>query len=113
MRTGSPARSKAVRAVNGRRVDPETGYVALKRLGHVEAKDSGWGAEHRIVMSDALGRPLHVDESVHHRNGQRGDNRLENLELWSRWQPVGQRVEDKVAYAKELLARYAPECLKI
>lgn len=62
-------------------------------------------------MSDHLGRPLHKDESVHHKNGDREDNRLVNLELWSRWQPPGQRVEDKVAYAKELLARYEPEAL--
>lgn len=98
-------------SVNGRRVDLDSGYVAVKRPGHPEAKDNNWGAEHRIVMSDALGRALCPDESVHHRNGQRDDNRLSNLELWSRWQPVGQRVEDKVAYAKELLARYAPEYL--
>lgn len=68
--------------------------------------------EHRYVMAQELGRPLWPDESVHHRNGDRLDNRPTNLELWSRWQPSGQRIQDKVAYAIELLQRYAPEMLK-
>jgi hypothetical protein len=82
------------------------GYVYIKAPDSPEARKGGWGAEHRIVMAQHLGRALWPDESVHHRNGDRLDNRPENLELWSRWQPTGQRVADKVAYARELLARY-------
>lgn len=63
--------------------------------------------EHRLVMEQKLERPLLPEENVHHINGVRHDNRLENLELWFIPQPKGQRVEDLVEWAKEVLDLYA------
>lgn len=87
------------------------GYRVMYRPGHPMASRSGVLLEHRLVMGDHLGRALLASEEVHHRNGDRSDNRIENLELWHRRQPPGQRVSDQVRWAKEILALYEPESL--
>lgn len=66
----------------------------------------GGQAVHRTIMEKVIGRPLHPDETVHHKNGNRRDNRPENLELWSTRHPKGQRVEDLVEWAEEIIRRY-------
>lgn len=83
-----------------------SGYTYWLDKNCVHANAHGIVYEHRYNLGENLGRRLLDHESVHHKNGDRSDNRLENLELWSSSQPYGQRVEDKVQWAREILALY-------
>lgn len=82
------------------------GYVKVHDREHPSCDKGGFVWEHRKVMEKSLGRFLFKHETVHHKNGQRDDNRLENLELWSKSQPYGQRVEDKISWCVEFLKLY-------
>lgn len=75
------------------------GYIMIK----VDGKQRPL---HRIIMEEYLGRPLERHENVHHINGIRDDNGLENLELWSVQQPSGQRAIDKIKFAISILEQY-------
>lgn len=95
-----PGRREA-RGGKGRYINRE-GYVLIQ-TGRSPQK---FEREHRLVMAEHLGRPLLPEETVHHKNGVRTDNRLENLELWPGRHPKSQRVEDLLDFADEVIALY-------
>jgi HNH endonuclease len=93
-------RKRTGRPMDAPRANPGTGWI--NRNGYREIRKGGRGVlEHRWVMEQQLGRRLHPWETVHHKNGERADNRPENLELWITTQPKGQRPEDVAAWVVE------------
>lgn len=86
----------------GSRRPTSEGYTKIKT-------PTGWILEHRLVMTEHLGRDLAPGENVHHINGDRTDNNIGNLELWLSPQPYGQRVVDLVEY----VATYHRDALSI
>jgi hypothetical protein len=99
----------ATAKVYGQEFTTPDGYVRVKLPDHPSASKSGSVAKHRLVMEEKLGRPLLPEETIHHLNGIRSDNRPENLELWVSPQKPGQRAEDLVAWAYDALTLYGPE----
>lgn len=59
------------------------GYIVSWTPDHPAANADGYVYEHRLVMEQHLGRYLTKDEVVHHINGIKSDNRIENLALIS------------------------------
>jgi hypothetical protein len=114
--TGSVERMNAPRG-KARAFDNE-GYVFVsdpfkEQRGTTGLKGGRLVREHRLVMEQYLGRLLEPNENVHHKNGIRSDNRIENLELWVKSQPPGQNVIDQLAWAREIIAKYENEESKL
>jgi HNH endonuclease len=100
---GSPGKRRGILEFKGENIT-KGGYKKIR----VEDGDKKvrWILEHRYVMEQKLGRELLSDESVHHLDGDKLNNHIDNLELWLRPQPTGVRVQDTVLWAREIIKRY-------
>jgi hypothetical protein len=101
-----------LKAPNGTGFITRDGYRTLYKPNHPNARKNSSIFEHVFIMSNHLKRALIKGETVHHKNGIKTDNRLENLELWSHSHPFGQRVEDKIQWCKEFLDLYGYDVIK-
>jgi len=87
------------------------GYALYKKPSHPRAFNRGFVLEHRLIFEKYIGRYLKKSDTIHHKNGIKTDNRIENLELWTNNHPKGQRVEDMVLFCVDYLKEYKPEVL--
>lgn len=101
-----PERTKNI----GTRKIDRLGYASVYRPEHPAARQNGYIFEHRLVMGEILGRDLLPHERVHHKRAK-DNNAPGNLELWVINHPAGQRVQDLVTWAKEILRLYPDELI--
>jgi hypothetical protein len=83
------------------------GGKVIDSHGYIEIRHNNkYVKEHRYVYEQHYGITLTPNQNIHHINGDRLDNRIENLELWDTSQPKGQRVEDKINFYFSLVEEY-------
>ena len=70
------------------------GYIYVYAPKHPYATKRGYVMEHRLVMEAHLGRYLKPNELVHHKNGIKDDNRIENLELMTKGTHISKHFQD-------------------
>jgi phage FluMu protein Com len=89
----------------------EVGEIHSISDGYIEVKTpSGWQLEHRYIAEMMLSRELKSNEVVHHKNGDKTDNRWENLEVKTNSQHSLQHSEEE---NREIAVIRCPQCKEI
>lgn len=81
LRNGDAARGENNPSWKGGKSLTKDGYILVRCPNHPNVRSNGYYPEHRLVMEKTIGRYLLREEVVHHKNGNKTDNRPENLEL--------------------------------
>lgn len=71
------------------------GYIGVYYPDHPDANKDGYVMKHRLIMEQKIGRRLKNNEVVHHKNHNRSDNRIDNLELMTASEHMSMHMKER------------------